>query len=167
VLKTVSLLIVVFAPMLLERHRSRRNESALRAGGAIEPSGDVYPLMQVAYPACFLAMIAEGWSRGPSARSWTAAGAATFAAGKTVKYWAMATLGPRWSFRVLVPPGATLLATGPYRWLRHPNYVGIGGELTGVAMLAGAPVTGLLSCLVFGSILLARIKVEERAHGNA
>lgn len=163
--RTIVLLLVAFVPMLFEARRSRRNESALRARGAIEPARDVYPLMQVTYPACFLAMAAEGWQRDAAPGSLVAAGAAIFAMGKALKYWAIATLGPRWSFRVLVLPGAPLIMDGPYRWLRHPNYVGVAGELAGFALLAGALKTGALALIAFGSLMLVRKAVEERALG--
>jgi methyltransferase len=166
VLWTLGVTAVVFLPMILETGRSRRNEAWLRSGGAVEPPGDVYPLMQVAYPACFLAMIAEGAARQTAPGAWAVIGAATFAASKVLKYWAISTLGRRWTFRVLVPPGAPLISTGPYRWMRHPNYLAVAGELAGVAMLAGAPITGVASFVVFGGLLLARIRVEERALGD-
>ena len=75
----------------------------------------------------------------------------------------MASLGPRWSFRVLVVPGAPLVTSGPYRWMRHPNYVGVMGELAGVAIALSAFITGTLALVTFAWILVRRIKVEERA----
>jgi methyltransferase len=86
-----------------------------------------------------------------------------FVVGKTLKYWAIASLGRRWTFRVLVPPDARLVTTGPYRYLRHPNYVGVAGELVGAAFMAHAPLTGVLAVLGFGALMLARIRIEERA----
>ena len=64
---------------------------------------------------------------------------------------------------MLVPPDAALVTTGPYRYLRHPNYVGVAGELVGAAFMAYAPVTGVLAVFGFGALMLARIQVEERA----
>jgi len=92
-----------------------------------------------------------------------ASGAVVFAAAKAIKYWAIATLGDRWTFKVLVLPGAPLVTGGPYRWLRHPNYVGVVGELVGAALMAYAPLAGAVSVLLFGVLLIARIRVEERA----
>jgi methyltransferase len=154
---------VAFVPMLLEARRSRRNEAALRALGAVEPAGDVYRIMQVAYPSCFLAMMAEASTRPAAGESWVAAGTVLFGTAKLLKYWAIGTLGPRWTFRVLVPPGAARIADGPYRWMRHPNYVGVAGEIAGYALLAGTPLTGTAAGLVFGGLMFARVKVEEHA----
>jgi methyltransferase len=156
-------LIAAFAPMLIEAARSRRNERLLRGAGAVEPADDVYGLMQFVYPSCFIAMIVEGWMRGGGLNGTFAVGAAVFLAGKALKYWAMASLGERWTFRVLVLPEAALITTGPYRYLRHPNYVGVAGELVGAAFMAYAPVTGVLAVFGFGALMLARIRIEERA----
>jgi methyltransferase len=160
--RSLLLLAVVFVPMVAEARRSWRHERALREAGASEPAGDVYGAMQVAYPLTFLAMVLEGWRRRPR-QPMLAAGAVIFVVGKGLKYWAIRTLGPRWTFRVLVPPGAPRLMGGPYRWLRHPNYAGVIGELAGVALMARAPMTGVASLVGFGSLMLLRIRVEEWA----
>lgn len=157
---------LVFAPMLVEARHSRRNDRQLRAQGALEPNGDVYRVMQVAYPGLFAAILAESLVRPPQSSARMAAGAAVFAAAKALKYWAIATLGHRWTFRVLVVPGLPPIATGPYRYLRHPNYAGVVGEYAGLALMANAPVTGALALALFGGLLRARIAIEERAMGG-
>ena len=154
---------VSFLPMLLEARRSRRNEAALRARGAVEPPGDVYRWMQIAYPGCFVAIVAESALRDQPAGAGAAAGAAVFVLAKALKYAAIAALGERWTFRVLVLADAPLVTTGPYRWMRHPNYVGVAGELIGAALMAGSPIAGAIAFVTFGGMMLARIRVEERA----
>ena len=89
-----------------------------------------------------------------------------FVLAKALKYWAITTLGPRWTFRVLVLPSAPLVATGPYTFLRHPNYVAVVGELIGAALVLSAPVTGALALAAFGWLMLRRIAVEDRALGR-
>lgn len=157
---------MVFVPMIVEARRAASNERTLLAGGGIEPAGDVYRAMQIVYPAAFLAMIAEGaWRGGEASGGLTVAGAAVFTVAKLLKWWAVATLGPRWTFRVVVVPDAPRIVTGPYRFVRHPNYVGVVGELVGVLLLTGAFVIGLVSLVIFGALLARRISVEERALG--
>ena len=85
-----------------------------------------------------------------------------FAAGKLLKWWAILTLGPFWTFRVIAVPGSTAVANGPYRYLRHPNYVGVIGELVGAALMAGAPVAGPLGTALFAGVIAVRLKVETR-----
>ena len=159
-------LAAAYLPMVLEAGYSRANEGTLRTRGAVEPPHDVYRVMQVAYPACFAAIAAEGWLRDAPLDRWFAAGAAVFAGAKALKYWAIAALGERWTFRVLVLPGAPLVVSGPYRWLRHPNYVAVAGEMAGAALMAQAPIAGVAAVVAFGALMLRRIGVEERAlHG--
>jgi methyltransferase len=155
--------LVIFAAMIAEAAVSSRNETRLRALGAVEPRDDVIGVMTLVYPASFLVMLAEGWWRGAGPDGILATGAAVFALAKALKYWAILTLGPRWTFRVLVPPGAVSTRGGPYRWLTHPNYVGVIGELLGVAIGMRALVGGPVVVAGFGVILLRRIRVEERA----
>ena len=151
-------------PMLLEALRAAGHDRRLRAAGAVEPAGDVYPLMQVAYPGCFLAMIAEAWLRAAGPAGWGfVPGVTLFVAAKAIKYWAIRTLGPRWTFRVLVPPGSTSITSGPYRFVRHPNYAGVIGELSGMALMAGATVAGIGALAVFSALIVARVRVEDRA----
>jgi methyltransferase len=152
-----------FVPMLLEAGRSRRNEVILRARGAVEPPGDVYAWMQIAYPGCFVAIVVEAALRQQPAGAWAIAGVVIFLLAKALKYWAIAALGVRWTFHVLVLRDEPLVTTGPYRWMRHPNYVGVAGELIGAALMAGSPVTGVIAFVAFGGMMLARIRVEERA----
>jgi methyltransferase len=159
------LLLITFTPMLIEASVAARHDRALREAGAVEPAGDVYRVMQFSYPACFVGMAGEAWLRAASFDALFAAGAIVFAAAKGLKYWTIGTLGPRWSFRVLVPPGSSRITTGPYRYLRHPNYLAVILELAGTGLMAHAPLSAAASLAGFGALLLARIRVEERALG--
>ena len=149
--------------MLGESLISRRNEQQLRQRGAIEPLDDVYPTMRWAYPGAFVAMAAEGALFGPSGARLMLAGALLLGAAKALKWWAMASLGTRWTFRVLIVPDAPLAHTGPYAALRHPNYVAVVGELVSMALMVGARVSGPVTVLLFGLLLRQRIRVEDRA----
>jgi methyltransferase len=162
------LFILAFVPMLLEARLSRANDRRLRAAGAVEPRRDVYAVMQVAYPACFAAMILESFRQPPPLGPAFLAGAGVFVLAKMLKYWAIATLGTRWTFRVLVPPRSERIVAGPYRVMRHPNYVAVAGELVGMALMAATPVIGLVCVAGFGALMLMRVRVEEAAlHGIA
>jgi len=157
------LLAVIFVPMLIETSLSARHDRALRALGAVEPPGDVYRSMAIAYPAAFLAIVAEGTLRGAAVDRLFVAGLLTFAGAKALKYWAIATLGERWTFRVLVPPRSTRTIAGPYRFVAHPNYIAVAGELTGAAMAMHARLAGLIAVAAFGFLMWRRIGVEETA----
>ena len=149
--------------MLAELVRSRRNERELRRRGAVEPPGDVYRALAFAYPLMFVAMAVEGTFFG-RVSDWLLIGGFTiFAAAKALKLWAIAALGQRWSYRVLVLPESPLVTTGPYAHLRHPNYLAVFGEIAGFAMMVGAVWTGAGSLLLFGLLVRRRIAIEENA----
>ncbi len=154
---------VVYFPMIVEAIRAARNERAQFARGGLEPPGDVYRIMRIAYPGAFAVMLIEGAVREFAADEWLTVGSIIFVAGKALKWWAIATLGSAWTFRIVVVPGARLIASGPYRFLRHPNYVGVVFELVGAAAMTHASVSGPLAVVLFGSLLLMRISVENRA----
>lgn len=156
-------LAVVGSFMLAELSLSQRHERALRKRGAVAGDDPVYPTMRWAYPGAFAAMAVEGALTGPPPPAIAAAGLAIFAAAKALKYWAIVSLGERWTYRVFVLPGAPLVTTGPYRLMRHPNYVGVVGELLGMALLVGARATGPIAIACFSWLLLRRIRAEEKA----
>lgn len=155
--------LAVFALMLIEARRASANERTQRARGGVEPRRDVYPVMQIAYPGVFLAMLWEGLFRPSPPASVVALGVAVFLLGKALKWWAIVSLGPAWTFRIIVVPGMPLVQRGPYAFLRHPNYVGVGGELAGVALMCGAPIAGVLGTAFFIGLMLARVRLETRA----
>jgi methyltransferase len=142
------------------------NERLLRARGAVEPPGDVIHLMRWSYPGCFVAMGIEGALSGPSPRDIMLYGLALFGLAKALKIWAISSLGWRWTFRVLIPPGEPLVTAGPYRFIAHPNYLAVVGEILSVAAIVWAPIAGVLSAIVFGWLMIARIRIEDRALGR-
>ena len=162
-----SLIVVigVLLLMLVELQLSYFNERALRARGAVEPPDDPYRLMRLAYPGAFVAMGLEGATHALN-RDALLAGLVLLGGAKLLKFWVMATLRDRWTFKVLVPKDAPLVTAGPYRFVNHPNYVAVILELVAVALALSAPVTGLASVLLFAWILLRRMAVEDRALGR-
>ena len=155
--------IAVFAPMIAEATLSAGHERVLRARGAVEPEGDVFKAMQVAYPGCFLVLLAEGAIRAVDWDALVTIGASLFVLAKALKYGAIASLGERWTFRVLVPPGSTTTRRGPYRWIDHPNYVDVAGELIGVAIAMHAFMTAVPVVAAFVYLMWRRVGVEEKA----
>ena len=154
---------IVYLPMIIEARRAAANERLQRARGGVEPSDDVFKMMRVAYPGAFLLMMVDGaMGRTPEPAA-VAAGVALFAASKALKWWAILTLGPAWTFRVIVVPGAPLIKSGPYRFVRHPNYIAVVGELVAVALMTGSRIGSPIAVVGFGLLMLKRIAVEQRA----
>ena len=162
--------VTIVAALLImagEAALSAFNERQLRARGAIEPAGDVINTMRWAYPLSFVAIGIEGAMTGPAPREVMMCGLALFGLAKALKLWAISSLGSRWSFRVLVLPGAPLITSGPYRFLAHPNYVAVAAEIASVALIVWAPITGVLATTGFGALMVKRIRIEDRALGRS
>ena len=155
--------VVIFAAMLVEAIRASRNERVQLARGGVEPRGDVYRVMRVAYPGAFFAMIVEGYMRGGPPQPALIAGVVLFVAAKMLKWWAIIALGPSWTFKVIVVPGARLVTGGPYRHLRHPNYVSVAAELVAALLMTGAWMAGPIVTAGFLLLIARRIPIERRA----
>jgi isoprenylcysteine carboxyl methyltransferase (ICMT) family protein YpbQ len=154
---------VVFGSMLAGASRASANERSQRPRGGREPSGDVYNMMRIAYPAAFLAMLLEGPLRGTTSEVRRAGRCHRLPYGEGAE-----VVGDRFAGTLLDVPrgrgaGARLVAAGPYRWLRHPNYAGLMGELMSVALMTAAPVSGVAGIVTFGWLVIRRVSVEERA----
>ena len=79
------------------------------------------------------------------------------------RYWVLATLGRRWTTRVIVLPGAPLIESGPYRLMRHPNYVVVAGELVLAPLALGLPIYALVFLALYAGAAYLRIQVESSA----
>jgi methyltransferase len=159
----VIVLTAVVVMMLAELWLSTSNERVLIANGAVQADDPIYAVMRVAYPGVFIGMALEGAMTGVEPGPLTFAGVALMFLAKALKFWAIASLGTRWTYKVIVMPDLPLVTAGPYQWMRHPNYVAVVGELIAMALMTHARVTGPLGTLFFGWLLWRRIAAEERA----
>jgi len=151
---------------LLELFLSRRNARQAVAAGAIEAGRGHYPVMVAFHSLFLLSCAAEVLlvpRAFPGALGWAALGVAVLAQG--LRYWAVVSLGPRWNTRVLVWPGVPPVTSGPYRFLRHPNYLAVVLEMVAVPLVDGAWVTALVFSLGNLLLLAVRIRSEEKALG--
>ncbi len=80
-----------------------------------------------------------------------------------LRWWALSALGDRWTTRVVVVPGEGLVQSGPYCWLRHPNYLAVVLEIAAIPMLHCAWMTAVVFSLANFALLVVRIDIEERA----
>jgi len=151
------------AQRLFELLISKRHAAALRARGAIEHGKGHFPLLVLVHVLLLLGIVFEVivlGARPPSSWPWWAA---LFAAGQLLRYAAIRALGSHWNVRVLVVPGAPLVRTGPYRFLRHPNYVAVVMELLAAPLIFGAWRTAIVVSVLNAVALWIRIRCEERA----
>jgi methyltransferase len=146
---------------LAELFMSARNTEALRARGAYEVGANHYPLM-VALHAAWLTGL---WLL---AHDLPANGVliALYAALQLLRIWTMATLGDRWTTRIIVLPDAPLIRTGPYRFLNHPNYFVVAAEIALLPLVFGLVEYAAIFSVLNAALLLWRIRAEDRALAN-
>lgn len=148
---------------LAELRLSRRNERVLRQEGAVEHVPHQYVWMRLMHLAWFLAIPLEVYLLDRPFHPIVALAAAlALGLGQLLRYTAIRTLGWRWSVRVFTLPGTPRVRKGIYRYLSHPNYLGVAIELAAVPMLHGAWLTALVFTLLNGLLLTRRIRAEER-----
>jgi len=168
---SVRVYLVLLALVALERGvellLSARNARLARARGAVETGQGHYPVMSVFHGAFLLACALEVVLLRrpfPGALGWIAL--AVVLAAQALRYWAIATLGWRWNTRIVVVPGAAPVTGGPYRFVRHPNYVAVIAEMLALPMVHGAWLTALVFSLGNAWLLRVRIRAEEQALGE-
>lgn len=137
---------------------ARRNTAALIARGAHEIGASDYPLM-VAVHAAWLTSL---WLLAPSQPIvWPLI--AVFVMLQVLRIWVLATLGRRWTTRIIVLPGKPLVTRGPFRFLRHPNYVVVAGEIAVLPLAFGLVGTAIVFTMLNAAVLTIRIRSENRA----
>lgn len=160
------LVALVGVERLVELAVSNRNVARAIALGAVEVGRGHYRAMVVMHAAFLVACVCEAWltrAPFPGVLGWVAL--AGTASAQALRYWSIATLGPRWNTRVVVWPGVDPVTRGPYRLVRHPNYLAVIAEIVCLPLVHGAWRTALFFTVANAALLFVRIRVEERALG--
>ncbi|MBI5069043.1 MAG: hypothetical protein HZB56_12460 [Deltaproteobacteria bacterium] len=163
----LALLAAVALERGLELRLSERNARRALARGGVEHGRGHYPVMVVMHTTFLLCCAAEALAFPAVPPAAALAALAGAAAAQGLRWWAVAALGERWSTRVVVVPGAAPVTGGPYRWLRHPNYLAVVLEVACLPLAWGSWRTALLFSLANAALLRVRIRAEERALGPA
>ncbi|QXE38378.1 isoprenylcysteine carboxyl methyltransferase family protein [Streptomyces sp. GMY02] len=158
------LVLAVGAERLAELVVARRNTRWSLERGAVERGRGHYPPMVVLHTALLIGCLAEvRLAERPftPVLGWTMV--AVVVAAQALRWWCIRTLGPRWNTRVLVVPGLPLVTGGPYRLLRHPNYVAVVAEGVALPLAHGAWLTALVFTALNAVLLAVRIRCENHA----
>jgi methyltransferase len=155
-----ALLAYVIAERLLELVVARRNTARLMARGAVEVGAGHYPVMIALHVSWLVAIVA-----------WVAMTHAAvsvpllilYVALQGLRFWVMGTLGPYWTTRIITVPDAPLIKSGPYRFLRHPNYVVVTLEIALLPLVFGAWQIALVYTVLNALMLRTRIAAENGA----
>ena len=160
------LILAVGLERLAELLVSKRNAEWSFARGAKEFGRPHYVLMVVIHTALLVGCVVEPWALHRPFLAWLGwpmLGMVALSQG--LRWWCIATLGPRWNTRVIVVPDAPLVREGPYRWLHHPNYVAVVTEGIALPLVHTAWVTAVLFTVANAALLRVRLRVENTALG--
>lgn len=160
-----TLLVAVIAVLRVrELGVSKRHLRVLEGRGAIEVGAGHYPWMVALHTTFLLSCVAEVWLLDRPWRPLVATAAMLVLVAATgLRWWTLATLGERWTTRVLVVPGEDLVRAGPYRWLRHPNYLVVVMEIAAIPLVHYAWLTAGVFSIANLVLLKERIRVEDEA----
>ncbi len=150
---------------LAELRLSLKNAAWARARGGVEHGRGHYPVMVLLHTGLLIGCVAEVWLLHRTFLPWLGVPALVLAvACQGLRWWCITSLGPRWNTRVIVVPGlAPVRDRGPYRFLRHPNYVVVVTEGLALPLVHSAWITAAVFTLLNALLLTVRIRVEERA----
>jgi methyltransferase len=157
---TLAILLLTFvtAERLIELWWARRNTRLLLAQGAVEHAPGHYPLIVTLHAIWLLGLWLLGWSQTVSP-GWLA----VFVLLQLARAWILVTLGRRWTTRILVLPGAPLIKNGPYRFLSHPNYAVVAGEIAVLPLCLGLFWYAVAFSILNAAVLFIRIRAEAAA----
>ncbi|TIX92472.1 isoprenylcysteine carboxylmethyltransferase family protein [Rhizobium sp. P44RR-XXIV] len=153
---SIALLSFVTLQRLAELVYARRNTAALLARGAREYAGAHYPFMVAMHAAWLIGLWLLAIGR-PVDPLWFI----LFMLLQGLRLWVLATLGERWTTRIIILPGAPLVTNGPYRFLSHPNYAIVVGEIAVLPLAFGMPLYAAIFSVLNGIILIIRIRAEN------
>lgn len=159
-----ALVALVAAQRLWELGRSRRNEMRMKWMGGREHARGQMRWMRALHAAWLLAMPLEVHLLGRTFDASLAAVALiVFLVGQALRIAAMSALGDRWSVKIITLPGAPAVDAGIFRFIRHPNYLGVVLEILALPMIHGAWITSIVFTAANGVLLAHRIRAEEAA----
>lgn len=160
----ILLILFLLIQRLVELRLAAQNRRWALAQGAIEVGAGHYPLFFLLHGGWLVGWVVEAIRRGPVLSDVWGVWLGLFAAAQLLRYWAIITLGPRWNTRILIIPGRPPISSGPYRYLRHPNYIAVALELLAIPLIFNAWLTALSATLLNAALLLLiRIPAEEKA----
>lgn len=163
-----ALLVVITFERIAELVVSQRHAAASLARGGVESGQGHFPVMVALHAAlllgCWIEPLALHRVFVP-ALAWPML--VLVVAANALRWWCIATLGPRWSARVIVMPGVPLVADGPYRWFAHPNYVAVVVEGAALPLAGSAWITACTFTALNAALLAVRLRCETRALATA
>jgi methyltransferase len=142
------------AELAVSRHNTRR----LMARGAVEVASAHYPLIVAVHAAWLISLWLLGRHQPVNDAALTC-----YLVLQGLRYWVLRTLGARWTTRIVVLPGQELVSAGPYRWLSHPNYAVVAGEIAVLPLVLHLASLAVVFSALNAAVVAIRIRAENRA----
>jgi len=159
---SIAILALVTAQRLADLAIAQRNTRRLLAAGGVERGAGHYPLMVGLHAAWLAGLWLLAWGR-PANLAWLA----VYLLLEVLRVWVLMSIGRRWTTRIIVVPGETLVRKGPYRFIPHPNYAVVVGEIAVLPLVFGLTAYSLVFSLLNASLLWVRIRTESAALSEA
>jgi methyltransferase len=157
------LLLFIILQRAAELALARRNEKILKSQGSIEFDKGGYRVIAAMHVAFFISLICEKIFLDRILNTYWTLFATLFVGAQVLRLWAIKSLGVRWNTKILVIPGKKLVARGPYKYIRHPNYVAVIAEIAAIPLTFSCYITAAVFSLLNLILLRRRIKIEEGA----
>lgn len=155
---SLAVLAAVTTQRVVELVIARGNTRRLLARGAVETGAGHYPLLVGLHAAWLAGLWALAWDR-PVQPGWLT----VYVVLQGLRLWTMASLGARWTTRILTLPGEPLVRRGPYRFLAHPNYVVVTAELAVLPLVFGLRDYAVVFTVLNAVVLWIRVRAENAA----
>ena len=158
------LLVFIICQRLVELVIAKRNEAWMLSQGGVERGAEHHKWFVVIHMLFFISIIAECLIRNNPVESINYLLFTIFILTQLARIWCIASLGKFWNTKVIILPGSSLRVTGPYQYVKHPNYIIVGIELFVIPLLVGAPLSAVIFPLLHIFLLIKwRLPVEEEA----
>jgi len=148
---------------ILELRLAKKNEKIVRNEGAVEYDVNGYKYIVYMHIVFFISLLLEKFLLNRGFNNLSLAFFIIFILTQLLRYWAITSLGKYWNTKILVVPNANLIASGPYKYLKHPNYVAVIIEIAVIPLIFSCYIT----CIIFSTLnlltLIRRIRIEENA----
>src|SRR5699024_7945718 len=157
------ILAILIVQRLGELWIAKRNEKHLKGLGAIEVGEKHHKWFVIVHVAFFIAIIMETTVAGHVATTLNPYLLTLFIVAQIARIWCMTSLGVFWNTKIIVLPNQPLIQKGPYKYIKHPNYIIVGLELCIIPLLFGAYMTALIFPLIHIVLLGIRLPLENNA----
>lgn len=157
------LLIIIILQRLMELKQAKANEQWMKARGGVEFGEKHYKWFIVIHTLFFASITLEVLFRGTSGLKLNYVLLIAFVVTQIVRIWCIHSLGRFWNTKIIISPDFSLVSEGPYKYIKHPNYVIVGIELFVIPLLFGAYITSIIFPVLHILLLMVRIPCEEKA----